>query len=337
MKKTTHRPAGEEKEGEEAAVSHEIRIFAAKLENYRKIVMKIGNHSLGEWVTATRPWSFPASMMPVAVTLAYLFWAGHEVNWVYGVWALLNIVVFHAAGNTWSDYFDYKCKVDAADTFGAKSLTGGLFSPTEFFRLSLGLLCVALAGGLALTWCTGWELLLIGAGGAFCSLLYPALKYRSWGDVVILFSYALLPTLGTTFVASGLLDADLLWLSLPYGLITVSILHANNTRDVLTDRRAGINTLAMRAGVKVSVGIYLAEVLLPYALLVIFAAAGWLPWTVLLAFLSLPMALKNSRLALSVPKEGTKAIAGLDQLSAQLQLVFSLLLIVSLVCSSLFF
>lgn len=300
-------------------------------------MMKIGKHTLGEWVAATRPWSFPASMMPVAVTLAYLFWAGYEVNWVYGVWALLNIVVFHAAGNTWSDYFDYKHKVDAADTFGAEALTGGLFLPAEFFCFALGLLCAALAGGLVLTCLTGWELLLIGAGGAVCTLLYPQLKYRSWGDVVILCSYALLPMLGTTFVASDILDTGLLWLSLPYGLITVSILHANNMRDVLTDRRAGINTLAMRVGVNTSIGLYLAEVLFPYLMLVVFAAIGWLPWAVLLAFLSLPMALKNSRLALSVPKEGTKAIVGLDQLSAQLQLVFSLLLIVSLVCSSLFF
>lgn len=299
-------------------------------------MMETRKHTLGEWVAATRPWSFPASMMPVAVTLAYLFWAGYEVNWIYGVWAMLNIVVFHAAGNTWSDYFDYKHKVDAADTFGAKALTDGHFSPAEFFRFSLGLFCVALVGGLVLTCLTGWELLLIGAGGAVCTLLYPQLKYRSWGDVVILCSYALLPMLGTMFVASDILDVGLLWMSLPYGLITVSILHANNMRDVLTDRRAGINTLAMRAGVNTSIGIYLAEVLSPYLMLIVFVAIGWLPWGILLVFLSLPMALKNCRLVLSVSKEGTDVIAGLDQLSAQLQLGFSLLLIISLVCSSLF-
>ncbi|MBQ5818337.1 MAG: prenyltransferase, partial [Bacteroides sp.] len=65
-------------------------------------------HSFKEWMIAVRPWSFPASAMPVLVTLAFLNYAGYEMNWWYGVWALLNIVVFHAAGNTWSDYFDYK-------------------------------------------------------------------------------------------------------------------------------------------------------------------------------------------------------------------------------------
>ena len=82
-------------------------------------------HSLKDWMIAVRPWSFPASSMPVVVTLAYLYWMQQDINWVNGIWALLNIVVFHAAGNTWSDYFDYKHKVDARDTFGAKTLTTG--------------------------------------------------------------------------------------------------------------------------------------------------------------------------------------------------------------------
>ena len=61
-------------------------------------------HSLKDWMIAVRPWSFPASSMPVVVTLAYLYWMRQDINWVNGIWALLNIVVFHAAGNTWSDY-----------------------------------------------------------------------------------------------------------------------------------------------------------------------------------------------------------------------------------------
>ena len=171
-------------------------------------------HTFKQWFTATRPWSFPASAMPVAVTLAYLLWNGQEVNWVNGVWALLNIVVFHAAGNTWSDYFDFKNRVDAKDTFGAKFLTDGMFAPKEIFRLAMGLLVVAVMGGVALAWRTGWELLAIGAVGAAGTVLYPTLKYRAWGDVDILLTYALLPTLGTCFVATGGFSAKALLVTL---------------------------------------------------------------------------------------------------------------------------
>lgn len=185
-------------------------------------------HSLKDWMIAVRPWSFPASSMPVVVTLAYLYWMRQDINWVNGIWALLNIVVFHAAGNTWSDYFDYKHKVDARDTFGAKTLTDGMFAPREIYGLSMALLAVALVAGVGLLWRTGLPLLYIGIGGAACSLLYPPLKYRALGDVVIFLAYALLPTLGTCYVATGVVDWNVLWIALPVGLITVAILHANN-------------------------------------------------------------------------------------------------------------
>ena len=122
-------------------------------------------HSFKDWMIAVRPWSFPASAMPVVVTLAYLFWMKEDINWANGIWALLNIVVFHAAGNTWSDYFDYKQGVDMKDTFGAKTLTDKMFTPKEIYRLSLVLLLAALAGGLGLLWRTGFPLLYIGLGG----------------------------------------------------------------------------------------------------------------------------------------------------------------------------
>lgn len=51
-------------------------------------------HSFKDWMIAVRPWSFPASAMPVVVTLAYLFWMKEDINWANGIWALLNIIVF---------------------------------------------------------------------------------------------------------------------------------------------------------------------------------------------------------------------------------------------------
>lgn len=133
-------------------------------------------HSLKDWMIAVRPWSFPASSMPVVVTLAYLYWMQQDINWVNGIWALLNIVVFHAAGNTWSDYFDYKHKVDARDTFGAKTLTDGMFAPREIYGLSMALLAVALVAGIGLLWRTGFLNMFDHAGNAFVS------AYRYYKD-----------------------------------------------------------------------------------------------------------------------------------------------------------
>lgn len=277
-------------------------------------------HSFKDWMIAVRHWSFPASAMPVVVTLAYLFWMKEDVNWVNGVWALLNIVIFHAAGNTWSDYYDYKRGVDAKDTFGAKTLTDGMFTPKEIYRLSLGLLIVALAGGVGLLLRTGLPLLYIGLGGAACSLLYPVLKYNALGDVVIFMAYALLPTLGTAYVATGLINWDVMWIAIPVGLITVAILHANNTRDIQTDARAGIKTLAMKLGERTSVILYCIETLFPFGWIIGCAVTGTFPWWSLLV---LPVIIPAMQNILRYPVKGASAIIHLDEQTAKLQLLFS--------------
>ena len=102
-------------------------------------------HSFKDWLIATRPWSFPASAMPVLVTLGYMFWSGLEVDWFIGILTILNVVLFHAAGNTWSDYKDYKSGVDREDTVGGLSIVSGQFTAQEiktpeggFFQYPLG-------------------------------------------------------------------------------------------------------------------------------------------------------------------------------------------------------
>lgn len=288
-------------------------------------------HSFGEWMIAVRPWSFPASAMPVITATAYLFWKGAQINWLFAVWALLNIIIFHAAGNTWSDYFDFRKKVDADDTFGAKTLTTGMFTSKEIFRLSLVLTIVASAGGVGLLVLTGLPLLWIGLGGLLCTLLYPMLKYNALGDLVILLAYAFLPTIGTSFVVTGAIDWSVLLIALPVGLITDGILHSNNTRDTLTDKRAGIKTMAMGLGTKASAVLYGFEVLFPFVWIAVLSIIGLLPLTTIIIFLTLVVAIGCAQTMMKFIDGGVKLIADLDVRTANLQLLFSVLLTIGLV------
>ncbi|MCD8310865.1 MAG: prenyltransferase [Prevotellaceae bacterium] len=292
-------------------------------------------HTLKEWIIAVRPWSFPASTMPVIVTVAYLYWTHHDINWVNGVWALLNIILFHAAGNTRSDYFDFKTGVDAKDTYGFKILTDGVFTPRQIIRLSLGLLVVAVVAGIGLWARTGIVTLYIGALGFLSVLCYPPLKYRAWGDVVIFIVYALLPIVGTCYVATGAVHWSVLWLALPVGLITVAILHANNTRDIRTDRRASIRTIAMNIGTHGAMYLYCAEVLLPFLWTAACIVAGVFPLWTLLVLVALVPAAGNVRAVLQLARAGEQAIARLDEHTAQLQLQFSLLMTCSFILAAL--
>ena len=288
-----------------------------------------GKHSFKAWLLATRPWSFPASAMPVLVTLAYLFWMGHKIDWLAGVWALVNIVIFHAAGNTWSDYFDYKKGVDREDAIGGMSIVSGEFKASEIKALAWVLLFVAVVAGLGLMLLVGLPVLYFGLAGCALIMLYPWLKYHALGDLDIFLTYSVLPILGTSFVATGALCKEALWLMLPIGLITVGILHINNARDIEQDSRAGIKTFAMLIGKKASVYVYIAELLLPFICILFAAIYGAMPWWSLVVVVALKPAIDNCRAMLKLPAEGMKAVIGVDEKTAQLQLMFSLLLSLS--------
>lgn len=290
-------------------------------------------HTLKEWIVATRPWSFPASAMPVLTALLYLWSQGYQVNWILGILAILNIVIVHAAGNVWSDIHDFRKGVDAADTFGARLLVDGVFTPQEFKRLSLCLNLIAVLMGIVMVCFTGLPLLYIGMLGILLSFTYPLLKYIALGDIVIILCYALLPMTGTSFIAIGEIYWPVLWLSVPVGLITVAILHVNNYRDVETDQRAGISTVPLLTGRGVGRFMYNFEVLFPYVWILALALLGVLSWWTLTAFVSLPLALANVR---AIRSKDLALCFNLDEKTAQLQLAFSLTLSVGLIVSALF-
>lgn len=295
----------------------------------------MNKHSFKDWLIATRPWSFPASAMPVLVTLAYLFWCNYSVNWAIGIWALINIVIFHAAGNTWSDYYDFKKGVDREDTIGGMSITSGQFTPNEIRRLAIILLIIAITGGCALILLTGLPLLYIGIAGALLTMFYPWLKYHALGDIDIFLTYSLLPILGTSYATTGAFRYETLWLTIPIGLITVGILHSNNTRDTEHDKRANIKTFAMLIGGRASTILYLLEVLLPFVWVIAGIIEGIFPIISLLTLIALKPAIDNARKALKYIRVGAKALHGMDEATAKLQLIFSLLFTISLFIAAL--
>ncbi len=289
-------------------------------------------HSVKDWILTTRPWSFPASAMPVLATFAYMTWVcslyGMSIDWVSGVLAVVGIVFFHASGNMLSDVRDYKKGVDRG--LNHMPLVNGSFTTKEYMRLSLTLFVLGCAIGFYIMSRCGWPLLYAAVYGAFFTLTYATFKYYALGDVVIFLSYAVIPILGTTFATISEYYYPALVLALPIGLITVAILHVNNTRDIESDRAAGIRTLAMLLGLKASVQLYAFEVLFPFVAVIATIMCGWLPWYSVIVLFALPKAWKCARVVLDSPKKGMETLVMHDAATSQLQLMFSLLLAVSL-------
>ncbi len=285
---------------------------------------------------ATRPWSYPASVMPVLVVIAYIWWlssagaiAPENIKWQNGALALIAMALFQAAGNLWSDLHDYIRGVDTCESYGVKILTSGEFSAAEIRRFALRLLAVASSVGIAIFVMSGMPTLIIGIAGLMLTLFYPRLKYNAAGDADIFLSYGILPTIGTAYVLTGTIVWQAAWLALPIGLITVAILHANNTRDVTTDSKAHISTLAMLIGHKAAKTVYMTEILLPFAAIALLVAFGTIPAWSLLSLPAIVPALKSAKAMKNSSANNLSGIVALDAATAKLQLMFSLLLSIS--------
>src|SRR5512135_3714559 len=69
--------------------------------------------TLKKWLIAARPWSFPASTMPVifGTALAVVI-GGARFSPLRFLWALTTMVVLHAAANMLSDVYDFRHGLD---------------------------------------------------------------------------------------------------------------------------------------------------------------------------------------------------------------------------------
>ncbi len=286
--------------------------------------------TLKDWVVATRPWSFPASVMPILIMwgfLAYVGSHGTDVNWTNALLCMPLLVIAHAGGNMVSDYYDYTRRVDLDHCpNGVTWIYDGTFSAKTILRYGVCLLALALPFGLYLLAHSSWTALWIGIVGMALAAFYPWMKAHAMGDLNILISFALLPAIGTAYVATGQYMPKALLGILPLGLLTVAILHANNTRDIDNDKRAGLATLCAAMGLEKSKKVYVGELALPYALTLTYALTGCAPWASLIIMLTLPVAWHNIKTMLGARQDKEYlGIATLDKDSAMLQMVFGVL------------
>lgn len=296
-------------------------------------------HNLKEWVAATRYWSFPVSSMPVIATFAYLFSKGMlPLEWrslLVFLLSVLGVIVLHSAGNLLSDWADYRSGVDSEQAYAVPNLVFGHFQPVEYLRMSIVLFVLGCLIGVGVVLLSGPAVLLVGAAGVLLTVLYSFLKYHALGDLDIFIIFGILTVLGSTAAATGAIVWDALVLSVPLGIITVSVLHANNTVDIETDGAAGIKTFAMLLGAKASSILYRVYMVLPFLCIVVSVCVGWLHPLALICLIAAVPAWKNFAQAGQFAQKGMDAMKGLDQGSAQMQLVFSGLLSLGLLVAGL--
>lgn len=291
-------------------------------------------HPFKDWLIAARPWALPASTMPALIAISYVFYTkgnlNIEINWWFGVLALIGAAVFQTSGNLISDYFDFNYNVDRKESFGSsRMLVEKVFQPKEILNFGLIMLLIGSGIGLFLWLNTSVQLLWIGLLGVVGTYFYYKLKYMALGDLTIMIVFGWLISLGVFLVMTNQLEWKLLLISSSVGFLIVNILHANNMRDIKHDGEANIKTQAMLLGIKKSIAQYVILGYSAYLIIILSVILGFLHPLSLIVLLSLPILLKNVKEIRSASVDKPESIKDMDGKSAQLVMIFSLLLSIS--------
>jgi 1,4-dihydroxy-2-naphthoate octaprenyltransferase len=256
------------------------------------------------WFVITRAPFLTATIIPVLVATAWVVARGQASPFPWGLFALTMAggIALHVAANTFNDYFDWRSGSDPLnnDYFlpysgGSRSIELGLITPPALFRVAVVALTIAALCGLALLALGRPWVIAFGLVGAFSAYFYTApplrlIAHKGWGELLIGLNFGVLLVGGTVYTLTGTVSLIDFLLGLPIGLLITAILWINQFPDYAADKATGKNNLVVVLGLENARWGYLLLVAGAFGILLVGALAGWLPWSIMLAFLALPIA-----------------------------------------------
>ncbi len=216
---------------------------------------------------ATRPKFYPASVLPVIVGTAWGAYAAQSLDVTAFVLALLATVLVHAGANVINDVGDDIGGTDRQNDGRIYPYTGGsqfilldIIDARGMARLGAGLMVLAAVAGLGLIALKGPVVLVFGAIGVLLGVIYSVgplrLSSLGLGEASIAIAFGVLPVTGAAWLQSGVIDADVIFFSLPISMYVTAILLINEVPDLGADAATGKRTLPVRLGLDMTSFVY---------------------------------------------------------------------------------
>jgi 1,4-dihydroxy-2-naphthoate octaprenyltransferase len=196
-----------------------------------------------------------------------------------------------------NDYSDGARGTDDHRVGPLRLVGSGAASPAAVRVMAVAWLALAALAGLVLVALSGhWWLLAVGAACVLGAWFYTGGRhpygYLGLGEVAVFVFFGPVAVLGTAYVQAGPPGPLTVLGAVGVGMLSCSVLVANNLRDIDTDTRVGKRTLAVLLGDTGTRRLYTALLVAPMLLSVAGAARSPL---MLLGLLAAPLALSPLR------------------------------------------
>lgn len=255
---------------------------------------------VGRWLLISRACVQPMTLTSAAIA-GLLAVNSPTFHLGYLTLATLGIVLAHAANNLINDYFDLAQGQDT-DTYprtlyAPHPVTSGLVTRSGLARAIL--VTNALDGAImvALFLARGWPVIAFALAGLFISVFYvaPPLRFKAhgFGEPSVFVIWGPLMVGGTYYSATAHLTAEVIWASVPYALLVVTVLFGKHIDKAPWDAPDGVNTLPVLLGTDRARRATAALMIAFYVSVTALMLAGVLSVWTIVAFAALPTLIRT--------------------------------------------
>ncbi|MFC1525005.1 1,4-dihydroxy-2-naphthoate octaprenyltransferase [Planctomycetota bacterium] len=263
------------------------------------------------WLKELRAPFLTATIVPIVLGSIMGWHQTGEFNWPWFWLALLGGVFMHLGTNIANDYYDHTSKDDWVNktptpfSGGSRMIQEGLIPAWQVLAAALLFFILGSAIGLYLNYrLAGNIILYLGIAGVLLGFFYTAspirIGYRGFGigELAVAIGFGPLMVLGAYYVQTQTLSWQVLFASIPVGILIGLVLYINEFPDYEADKTVGKITLPIMLGKKAASRLYPVLVGLNYLLVFTGIILEVFPLWVLLILLTLPVALKAVRTTL---------------------------------------
>ena len=249
------------------------------------------------WMTQIRANFLVLSVALVCIGGSAARWNGYT-HYPHFFLVMLGVILTHISVNLFNEYSDFKTGIDSQTiktpfSGGSGTLQTGLTSPKAVLSAAFFTLFTAFIIGVYFTLVSGPFLwIFIGISGFIIVFYTSHIARTGLGEFFSGLTLGTFVVLGSYYVIAGELNISVLLLSIPPGILTSLLLFLNEFPDREADRAGGRRTLVILLGVRKSAYLYAAGLLSTYAIIFYGIVSGLFPYSLLIAFLTIPLSVK---------------------------------------------
>lgn len=257
---------------------------------------------MNKWIRAFRLPFLTATAVPVVLGSVLAWDAGSFSLYRFSL-ALLGVAAMHIGTNVYNDYYDHKSGNDEANDFptpfsgGSRVIQEEVITARQMFvAASLNFLVATLIGLYLNSLVPGNIIIYLGVFGLMSGYFYSAppfkIGYCSLGELLIGLNFGPLVVLGSYYIQTGRFSWIALFASIPVALLIIAVIYINEFPDYPADKAVNKNTLVVQIGREKAVFGYDLILGCTYLTILVAVIIGIYPIPTLIAFLTLPLAVK---------------------------------------------